>query len=102
MRECCKVWLSKQFGGDNALVDTVYDRYAASIKAKVAEMRPLLTSSEWQDLDRAAHAVKGAALSVGDEPLANAAVSLRAAISSADAAERERLVAEMESLASLL
>ena len=102
MRECCKVWLSKQFGGDNALVDAVYDRYAVSIKAKVAEMRPLLTSADWQGLDRAAHAVKGAALSVGDEPLANAAVSIRAAASAADASECGRLAAEMEKLASLL
>ncbi len=102
MRECCRVWLSGQFGGDNALVDAVYGRYAVSIKAKVAEMRPLLASADWQGLDRAAHAVKGAALSAGDEPLADAAVSLRAAISAADAAERERLTSEIEKLASLL
>ncbi len=102
MRECCRVWLSEQFGGDNAVVNAVYGRYAASIKSKVAEMRPLLTSADWHSLDRAAHAVKGAALSAGDEPLANAAVSLRAAISAADASECERLTAEMAELASLL
>ena len=102
MRECCKVWLSGQFGGDAAIVDVVYDKYAASIKSKVAELRPLLKSADWPALDREAHAVKGAALSAGDEPLANAAVSLRAAIAAADAAECERLTAEVEKLASLL
>ena len=106
MKECCRQYLSGQFGGDAGVVDEIYAEYAASVRAKSEEVSAAFEARQWDALDRAAHAVKGTALSAGDEEMANMAIALREAVKVRDAdggmQDVTRLVAEMRQVAAAL
>ncbi|MBR1921345.1 MAG: Hpt domain-containing protein [Kiritimatiellae bacterium] len=84
MKESCRAYLLDQLQ-DGAVVEEVYREYAETARGKVAEMKSLFAGCEWGDLDRAAHALKGAALTAGDNETAEAAVALRGALAQCDA-----------------
>ncbi len=96
MKACCEKYLAEQFGGDADLSNEIYAEYVKSLGEKVAEAEAAFAARDWQTLDRAAHTVKGNALSVGDEETAGAAIRLRQAAKLEDEGEAAPLVEELK------
>ena len=102
MKESCKAYLDEQFGGDADVVNEIYGEYVSSVGEKLAEAEAALSAGEWDVLDKVAHAVKGNALSAGDQDMADVAIALRSA---AKLQERERsaqLIGDMGGFAAQL
>lgn len=78
MKQCCKEYLTEQFG-DEDVINEIYSEYAKSMQEKIPELEAALTAENWAVLDTLAHAVKGNALATGDNDSANAAIALRIA-----------------------
>ena len=106
MKECCRQYLNGLFGGDEGVIDEIYAEYASSARAKAEEVAAAFDARQWDVLDKAAHAVKGMALSAGDEEMANLMISLREAVKSHDTdgglQDATRLVSEMGQMAAEL
>lgn len=98
MKECCRKYLVGQFGDDPETVDAIYAEYALSVAAKAAEAESALAASEWDALDRAAHTVKGNALSVGDDETAEAGMALRRAAALRDHSAAASAIARIREL----
>lgn len=98
MKECCNAYLNEQFGGDVDIMNEIYNEYVSSAVEKVKEAKDNLAAAEWIPLDRTAHALKGNALAVGDQEMAESAISLRNAAKLQDVGLAEGLVATMDSL----
>ena len=96
MKECCKIYLNDQFGGDEAVTSEIYGEYVRSSGEKLAEIVDAIGRSDWSTVDKAAHAIKGIALAVGDEPVAGLAIDLRTASRLSDSDEANRLVQRLE------
>jgi len=97
MKKVCNDFLMEQFG-DQDVVNEIYDEYAKSVKEKIAEADTVLSSFDWTALDRIAHAVKGNALAVGDNDVANVAIVLRNAAKLSDEAEAAALIEKLKEL----
>ena len=102
MKECCRKYLTEQFGDDTEVVDAIYAEYVSSIGAKMAEADAALAAGAWDALDRAAHTIKGNALAAGDQQMADAAIALRNAAKLQNRDDAERLIADLKSLAEQL
>ena len=102
MKECCRAYLNEQFGGDEEVVNEIYDEYVASVKVKIDEAKATLAEKAWQPLDRIAHTIKGNALSAGDEAMAQTAIELRSTTHLHDEGEAAALVAKLDELSGLL
>ena len=98
MKKVCNDFLMEQFG-DQDVVNEIYEEYAKSAKEKIAEADAALTSENWTELDRIAHAVKGNALAVGDNDVANVAIVLRNAAKLSDKTEAAALIEKLKELA---
>ena len=98
MKECCRKYLTEQFGDDMEVVDAIYAEYVSSIGAKMAEADATLAAGAWEALDRAAHTVKGNALAAGDQQMADAAIALRNAAKLQERDQAERLIADLKAL----
>ena len=99
MKECCKVYLNEQFGGDADIMTEIYNEYVSSVSEKVEDASTSLAASDWTTLDRVAHTIKGNALAAGDAETANAAIELRKAASLNDAATSASLIDKIRELA---
>ena len=99
MKECCKVYLDEQFGGDPDVVSMIYDEYVASVREKVEDAEAKLAAADWATLDRIAHTIKGNALSSGDKETAQVAIEMRSAATLADAALAASLLEKIKKLA---
>ena len=102
MKECCKNYLNEQFGGDADIIESVYTLYAESVGDKLAEAKSALAVGDWAKLDVAAHTLKGNALSAGDKPLAEVAISLRDAVKLQAAEHSAQLISQIEGLSAEL
>ena len=102
MKECCRKYLTEQFGNDTEVVDAIYAEYVSSIGAKMAEADAALAAGSWDVLDRAAHTVKGNSLAAGDLQMADTAIALRNAAKLQNRDDAERLIADLKSLAEQL
>ena len=102
MKECCRKYLTEQFGDDTEVVDAIYAEYVSSIGAKMAEADAALAAGAWDALDRAAHTVKGNALAAGDQQMADAAIALRNAAKLQERDQAEGLIADLRALAEQL
>jgi len=102
MKECCRKYLTEQFGGDAEVVDAIYAEYVSSVDAKTAEADAALAANGWDALDRVAHTVKGNSLAAGDQQMADTAIALRNAAKLQNRDEAERLIADLKSLAKQL
>lgn len=102
MKECCKVYLEEQFGGDDDLVGEIYNEYVSSVAEKLAEADNALAAAEWDKLDKVAHTVKGNALAAGDTEMAETAIALRGTAKLADATESQKLIGRLKELRGLL
>ena len=98
MKECCRKYLTEQFGDDVEVVDAIYAEYVSSIAAKMAEADAALAAGAWDALDRAAHTVKGNALAAGDQQMADAAIALRNAAKLQERDQAERIIADLRAL----
>ena len=98
MKECCKVYLDGEFGGDADVIGEIYGEYVSSVHAKLAEIEAALAVPDWVKVDRAAHTVKGNALSAGDTVMAETAISMRKAAALQDAGEAASLLARLREL----
>ena len=76
MKQCCKEYMLGQFG-DEEVVAEIYGEYKASLASKIAECEEAMASGDWVKLDRAAHAIKGNSLAVGDNEVAEKAITRR-------------------------
>lgn len=101
MKNCCELYLNEQFGGDAAVVGEIYREYVSSVWEKLAEVDAAL-GGDWQALDRAAHTIKGNALSAGDGEMAQVAIDLRGAAELRDVARAAELATKLRELAALL
>ena len=102
MKECCRVYLDEQFGGDADVMGEIYSEYVSSVGAKLAEAEAALSAADWTLLDRVAHTVKGNALAAGDTEMAETAIALRKASALADAAESASLISRLRELSAQL
>ena len=101
MKECCRTYLIGQFG-DEDVINEIYGEYVSSLHAKISECEAALASGGWDLLDRAAHAMKGNALAVGDTDVSDSAIALRSAAKLQNADDAAALVAKLKKGAELL
>ena len=87
MKECCRVYLDEQFGGDADVVGEIYGEYVSSVGEKLGEADAARAAEDWGQLDRVAHTIKGNALTAGDGAMAEAAIALRKASALKDPGE---------------
>lgn len=102
MKECCRVYLDEQFGGDADVMGEIYAEYVASVNAKKEEAETALAASDWGRLDKVAHTIKGNALAAGDTEMADTAIALRKAAALGDAANAASLIGKIGELATQL
>ena len=86
MKDCCRTYLEEQFGGDADIMEEIYAEYVASVKEKIGEAESALAASDWTQLDRTAHTIKGNALAAGDQEMADTAIAVRKAAALSDSA----------------
>ena len=98
MKECCRKYLTEQFGDDAEVVDAIYSEYVSSVVAKMGEAGTALAAGAWDALDKAAHTIKGNALAAGDQQMADTAIALRNAAKLQDRDQVGRLITELRSL----
>lgn len=98
MKKCCNDFLMEQFG-DTSVVNEIYEEYAKSMSEKITEGEAALNSEDWTELEHMAHAVKGNALAVGDNDVANLAIALRNAAKLTDKNESSLLMEKLKELA---
>ena len=102
MKECCRKYLTEQFGDDAEVVDAIYAEYVSSMGVKLAEADAALATDAWDALDRVAHTVKGNSLAAGDQQMADAAIALRNAAKQQERDQAGRLITDMRALAEQL
>ena len=102
MKECCRKYLTEQFGNDTEVVDAIYAEYVSSIGAKMAEADAALAAGAWDALDKVAHTIKGNSLAVGDQQMADTAIALRNAAKLQERDQAGRLIADLRALAEQL
>ena len=98
MKQCCNDFLMEQFG-DQGVVNEIYEEYVKSIDEKIAEGEAALQAGEWTALDHVAHAIKGNALTTGDNDMADVAIALRSAAKLTDKAQARELLDRIKELA---
>lgn len=102
MKECCRKYLGKMLGDDMEVVNVIYAEYVSSIGDKMAEADAAVAAGAWTALDKVAHAIKGNALTVGDQQMADTAIELRNAAKLQDRVQTTQHIADMRALAELL
>ena len=102
MKDCCRKYLTEQFGDDTEVVDAIYAEYVSSISVKMTEADTALAAGAWDALDKVAHTVKGNALAAGDQQMADTAFTLRNAAKLQEHDQAERLIADLKALAGQL
>lgn len=84
MKDSIRKWLTEQFGEEEELIQGIYLEYVSSSVTKITELEAALTESNWDQVDRIAHTLKGNALMTGDKEIADTAIALRVASKAAD------------------
>jgi HPt (histidine-containing phosphotransfer) domain-containing protein len=98
MKECCREYLSEQFGGDVEIMKEIYDEYVKSVMEKKAELAGAIDAADWRGADRMAHTLKGNALASGDAEMCDVALELRKTIALSDANASRALLSRVEEL----
>ena len=102
MKECCRKYLGEQLGNDMEVINVIYAEYVSSIGDKMAEADAAVAAGAWDTLDKVAHTIKGNALTVGDQQMADVAIALRGVAKQQDRGGVDRLIADMKALATQL
>lgn len=72
MKDCIRQWMGEQMADfDDTIREQLYQEYVTTAKRLVGEISAI---------DAAAHTLKGNAMMIGDQPMAEAAIALRAKI----------------------
>lgn len=98
MKECCRVYLDEQFGGDAEVIGEIYDAYVSSVGEKLGDAESARAANDWDRLDRIAHTIKGNALAAGDGAMAETAIALRKASALRDPGEADALISRLREL----
>lgn len=98
MKDVCRTWMNEQFEGDAETIAVVWEEYLGVSAEKLAAARDALAAEDFPQLDHLAHTLKGNALMVGDQPLAEAAIQLRGAAKASDAGSSARILATIAAL----
>jgi len=77
MKDCIRTWLTEQFGADEDLFAELYGQYAADMKTTAGELDALLSAGDLAAIGEKGHAMKGMALQVGDNEVAEACLKLQ-------------------------
>lgn len=101
MKQSCIDYLTEQLG-DADVAGEVYAEYAESFRKKLAEAQARYGARDWKALDFTVHAIKGNALSAGDNETAQVAIDLRGAATLADEERAGSLLARLAELAAEL
>ena len=100
MKACVRKWLAEQVGmEDEELLQSLYDDYRNTVSEQLQQAMLDLEASDFQALDRTAHALKGAVLTVGDQEMLQEVLAMRDAAKASDAAAA---TAAAERIAALL
>ncbi|MBP1589059.1 MAG: Hpt domain-containing protein [Kiritimatiellae bacterium] len=99
MKPCCKEYLSKQFGGDQAVVEDIYAEYRKEVGGMLGELPGAMSRGEWELVDRLVHTLKGNSLAVGDAETAEVAIAMREAVKLGDKDRAEECLARIRELA---
>ncbi|WP_243360070.1 PAS domain-containing hybrid sensor histidine kinase/response regulator [Fundidesulfovibrio terrae] len=104
-RRSCPVGMEaavKRLGGDERLFAELYEMFAASIPDRAESIRSALDSGDLRKLRGIAHAIKGVAVTLGEDGCADSAKALESAAGKGDAADApalaERLLAQLDTL----
>ena len=98
MKDCCRIYLDEQFGGDADVIGEIYNEYVSSVGEKLDDAASARAANEWERLDRVAHTIKGNALAAGDNAMAETAIALRKASALKDASEADALISRLREL----
>ena len=88
--------------GDEEVVAEIYGEYKSSLASKIAECEEALASGDWVKLDRAAHAIKGNSLAVGDNEVAERAITLRSTAKLQEVEDSKNLIGAIKELSAQL
>ena len=99
MKDCCKAYLDEHFGGDADIENEIYGEYVKSVAAKTAEADSTLAAENWDALDKVFHTIKGNALMVGDQEMADVAIALRSQANLHDSAACAAGIAKIKEIA---
>ena len=97
MKDAVKSYLMKEFG-DASVAAEIYAEYRSSTRPKIDESAQALSARDFDLLDRAAHALKGNALMIGDPDALAAALALRDAAKALDAAAAQAALARVRAV----
>jgi len=70
MKESVRTWLTEQLGEDEALFDELYRQYVSDMKKMADELNGLMSAGDLATVGVRGHAMKGMALQIGDNELA--------------------------------
>ena len=98
MNDNVRQWMNEQFEGDSETIALVWGEYLNETAVKLDAVRTALAASDFPELDRLAHTLKGNALMVGDTALVQASISLRDAAKASDAEASGRALARLAEL----
>lgn len=97
MKESCIEYLVKQFN-DLQLAEEIFSEYVDSAKKKALEAKESFDDRNWMNIDLAAHAIKGNALSVNDLNMVDLAIKLRSAARLSNETEVAELIENLNTL----
>lgn len=97
MKDVVKSYLLKEFG-DASVAEEIYAEYRSSTQPKIDESVQALAARDFVLLDRAAHALKGNALMIGDPGALAAALALRDAAKAQDAAAAQAALTRVQAV----
>lgn len=97
-KECVKNWLVGQFGDDEAIIAEIYGEYLKTTRENLDKADAAMARGDFPGLDRVAHTLKGNALMVGDQDIADTAIALRNAAKISDAANGSTLLVRLREL----
>ena len=87
MKACVRNWLAEQVGmEDEELLQSLYDDYRNTVSEQLQQAMLDLEAADFQALDRTAHALKGAVLTVGDQEMLQEVLAMRDAAKASDGA----------------
>lgn len=98
MKQCCKDYLAEQFGGDEDVMNEIYEEYVRSVAEKIGELKVAAEKTDWILVDRLAHAMKGNALAAGDAEMAETAIGIRKSAALKEAASCQSGIDRLVSL----
>ena len=100
IKQCVRDWMTEQLGGDEEMLQSIYDEYKQTLAAQLAALSAARAAGDATQIDRALHTIKGSAAMVGDQEISQIAANARPVAS--DAAALDAAQAQLTALAAQL